>query len=283
MKIVSFQHNGSIGYGLVDSKQIFPASWAFQNLYPTLRDVLHANMLAEFQCDAVTINQPLDLVDVILLPPIPNPGKIICVGINYKKIYPLDITPPVMNYPIIFGKERETLLGHEHPLHIPAGLAANSFDYEGEIAVIIGKSGQNISEKTALSHVAGYTVLNDGSVREWQKHSIHAGKNFAGSGACGPWMVTANEIKNPEKMELTTRLNGEIVQKAKAKEMIFNIATQIAYISSILPLSSGDIIATGSPEGTGGSQKPPRFLKAGDVLDITVSQVGTLTNKVGAG
>ncbi len=281
MKIASFRHDGAISYGLVDRKQVFPASFAFQNCYPTLRDVLHANMLSEFQYDAATSNQPLEIADVILLPPIPNPGKILCVGINYKKIYPLDVPPPAMDYPILFGKERETLLGHEHPLQIPAGLAANSFDYEGEIAVIIGKSGQNISEKTALSHVAGYTVLNDGSVREWQKHSIHAGKNFAGSGACGPWMITADEIENPENMKLTTKLNGEIVQNAKANEMIFSIAQQIAYISSILPLTSGDVIATGSPEGTGGSQKPPRFLKAEDVLDISVSQIGTLTNKVG--
>ncbi len=280
MKIASFQHDCALSYGLVDKELLFPVSLAFQSYYPTLRDVLHANKLAEFQYDVSSSNRPLKLADVILLPPIPDPGKIICVGINYKKIYPLDVTPPVMDYPILFGKERETLLGHNQDLHIPAGLAANSFDYEGEIAVVIGKSGRAIPEGSAFGHVAGYTVLNDGSVREWQNHSIHAGKNFAGSGACGPWMLTADEIEKPENMELTTRLNGVIVQQTMANEMIFSIPQQIAYISNILPLSAGDIIATGSPEGTGGSRKPPRFLKKDDVLDITVSNIGTLTNRV---
>jgi 2-keto-4-pentenoate hydratase/2-oxohepta-3-ene-1,7-dioic acid hydratase in catechol pathway len=166
---------------------------------------------------------------------------------------------------------------------VPEGEAAETFDYEGEIAVVIGKTGRHIPAEKAHEYIAGFTAFNDGSVRGWQKHSVHAGKNFAGSGACGPWMVTADEIDVPEAMTVTTRLNGQVVQHAPATEMFFSIPEVIAYVSHLTPIEPGDVIAMGSPDGSGGSRVPPRFLRDGDVLEIEVSGVGTLVNSVGTG
>ena len=189
--------------------------------------------------------------------------------------------PPPENI-ILFAKLPGTLVSHKQPLEIPMGKAAETFDYEGEIGVVIGKHGRHISESDALDYIAGYTIINDGSVRAWQKHSVHAGKNFANSGGCGPWMVTADAMPHYSEIALQTHLNGELVQDTTAKEMVFSIPQLIAYISHTIDLRSGDLIATGSPEGSGGSRQPQRFLRQGDLLEITVSGVGTLVNPIGA-
>lgn len=181
----------------------------------------------------------------------------------------------------MFAKVPGTLVGHGQALEVPLGEAAETFDYEGEIAVVIGKPARHITQAEAWDHVAGYTIVNDGSVRAWQQHSVHAGKNFANSGACGPWMVTADAIADPDALELTARLNGSVVQNTTADRMFFAIPEVIAYLSHTLTLLPGDIISTGSPEGAGMSQDPPRYLRAGDRLEIEVSGIGCLANRVG--
>lgn len=285
MKIISYYENpqllnSHIHYGVVLGDTVLPASITFTQQFPTLRDVLAVNALGRLTQDIQQQTYAIPLSDIAFVPPVYNPQRIICVGINYPKRYPLDNPAPPPDNIILFAKLDGTLVGHNAKLELPSGDAARTFDYEGEIAIIIGKGGRHIKIENAFDHIAGYTVLNDGSVREWQKHSVHAGKNFANSGACGPWMTTVDEVDDPLNLQLTTRLNGEIVQDTTAAEMVFSIPQVISYISNTIDLRPGDIIATGSPEGSGGSRRPPRFLKAGDQLDITVSQVGVLSNQV---
>ncbi len=281
MKLASIRHQHSTCYGKVLDEGIILVDNRFQKQYPTLRDVITNNALGELAANTAgrNIDQPFDQIE--WLPPIPNPPRIFCVGINYPKKYPLDNPAVAPENIILFAKLDGTLVGHNESLEIPTGEAAKTFDYEGEIGLIIGKAGRHITEKDAIDHIAGYTVINDGSVRGWQKHSVHAGKNFANSGACGPWMVTADEIDDLPSMHLSTRLNGETVQDATAAEMVFSIPEVIAYISHTIDLRPGDLIATGSPEGAGGSRVPPRFLVKDDMLEIEVSGVGVLRNRVG--
>ncbi len=282
MKIASFQDADTGCYGVVIGENVIIPSAVFRERYPTLRDVLDADALPELAEDTSGRTADRSINDLRFLPPIFNPQRIICVGINYPKRYPIDNTPmPPPKNIILFAKLDGTLVGHGEELEMPSGPACETFDYEGEIVLVIGKNGRHIEQERALDYIAGYTIMNDGSVRGWQKHSVHAGKNFANSGACGPWMVTADEIADPSAMTLTTRLNGEIVQNTTAAKMIFSIPELIAYISHTIDLRPGDLIATGSPEGSGGSRQPQRFLRIGDTLDIEVSGVGVLHNRVG--
>lgn len=287
MKLVSYINGEEYRFGMVKNGEIVEASQRLQQKYLTLRDVLAADALDELTADCAQSSQKIALSDVLLLPPITNPGRIICVGVNYPKRYPVSneqgeivAMPPPENI-ILFAKLDGTLVGHGEALEIPVGPAADTFDYEGEIVMVIGKGGRHIPAERAFEHIAGYTIMNDGSVRGWQKHSVHAGKNFANSGGCGPWLVTADEIADPFSMTLQTRLNGELVQDTVASEMVFSIPELIEYISHTIDLRPGDLIATGSPEGSGGSRRPQRFLQLGDELEIAVSGVGALTNRVG--
>ncbi|MCV2874542.1 fumarylacetoacetate hydrolase family protein [Defluviimonas sp. WL0050] len=281
MKIASFVFEGEIRYGLVEGDRLHPVSVGFQTRFPSLRAALAAERLGDLAADARhQASLPLDTVT--FLPPVPDAARVICVGINYPKRYPLDANVGRPENIILFAKLPGTLLGHGMALEVPDGEAAETFDYEGEIAVVIGRQGRHIPAEKAHEYIAGFTAFNDGSVRGWQKHSVHAGKNFAGSGACGPWIVTADEIDVPEAMTVTTRLNGQVVQHAPATDMFFSIPEVIAYISHLTPIEPGDVIAMGSPDGSGGSRVPPRFLRDGDVLEIEVSGVGMLVNTVGA-
>ncbi|MFZ1816212.1 MAG: fumarylacetoacetate hydrolase family protein [Rhizobiaceae bacterium] len=282
MNIGSFIFNGEELYGVFEGGAVRAASKELRRSFPTLIDLLKARALPQLRNDTPEDEISLLQSEITFLPPIPKPGKIIAVGLNYPKPYPVDgIAPPSPENMILFSKDQETLLGHRQPLEIPRGLAANSFDYEGELAVIIGTTARHVGLDDAMTHVLGYSVLNDGSVRDWQKHSIHAGKNFAGSGAWGPWITTADALPPPQQLELNVKLNGETVQSALGREMIFSVAEQISYASSIFTLQPGDIIATGSPDGTGGSRTPKRYLRRGDEIAMSVSGIGTLENSVG--
>ena len=171
-----------------------------------------------------------------------------------------------------------TLVAHGESVVAPS--VSTSFDYEAELAAVLGVGGRHIAVGDALDHVAGYTCLNDGSVREWQRHSVNAGKNFHRSGSIGPWMVTADQISDPQDLRLVARVDGEVRQDASTGDMIFTMAEIISYLSQIIEMRPGDVIATGSPEGTGGSFDPPRFLKAGQQIEIEIEGIGVLTNDV---
>ena len=280
MKLARWQQDGVEAYGLIAGAKAHSVSDVFRAQFPDLHDVLAAGALAGLRADAMAM-PAVPVEDISWRLPIHRAARMICVGLNYPKRYPLDQTVTRPDNIVLFAKLDGTLVPHDAALEIPLDDAADSFDYEGEIAVVIGRAARHIRPDQVHAHIAGFTVVNDGSVRDWQRHSVHAGKNFAASGGCGPWITTADEIDVPEALELTTRLNGQVVQHARASEMYFSIPEVVSYISRMLPLAPGDLIAMGSPDGTGGSRTPPRFLKEGDVLEVEVPGVGVLKNQVG--
>lgn len=283
MKIASFTMTNFDKplYGVIKGDQIMAPKLGFLKKYPTLRDAIEADVLPQVEEMIVAKNNGYNLTNVTLLPPVPNARRVICVGMNYPKIYPVKgaVSPP--KNMLLFAKLEGTLVGHNTRLEIPMGEAAETYDYEGEIVLIIGKAGRYIKPEDVMGHIAGYTIMNDGSVRGWQTQSLHAGKNFANSGSCGPWMVTKDEIDDFSEMHIQTRLNGEVMQSAKAKDMLINIQELVSYISHTIDIKPGDLIATGSPDGSGGSLSPPRFLKRDDQLEIEVSGLGILKNTIG--
>jgi 2-keto-4-pentenoate hydratase/2-oxohepta-3-ene-1,7-dioic acid hydratase in catechol pathway len=280
MNIGSFLYRGQGLYGVINGDTIAPVSPALIAKYPTLRDLLDAEESQALK-DAKNLSEAIPIAEITFQPPVPNPRKIICVGMNYPKPYPVDgVAPQNPEHIILFGKEREALVGHGAALETPHGTPADSFDYEGEIAVVIGKPARHVSVAQAMDHVLGYAPFNDGSVRDWQKHSIYAGKNFANSGSWGPWITTADALPLVEDLHLTVSLNGQIVQSAFGREMIFSLPQQIAYASTLFTLQPGDVIATGSPDGTGGSKVPKRYLIPNDTIAVSIQGIGTLSNIV---
>ena len=280
MKLASFVVNGGENFGIVTNEGILPVKEGLKALLPDLKTLFEEQKVEDFEtfCE----NNPIPLSKVSLLPPIPNPGKIICAGMNYRKPYPVDgVAAPDPGNVVIFARHTETLVGHGADLELPSGKAAETYDFEGEIVAVIGKSGRFISKDDALKHVIGYSIMNEGSVRGWMKHSVHAGKNFHSSGSWGPWITTVDEIDDFSSLKLETHVNGKLMQSAFAGEMIFSLSELIAYISNLLPLNSGDIIATGSPDGTGGSRNPTAFLNSGDCVEVSVDRIGMLKNYVG--
>jgi 2-keto-4-pentenoate hydratase/2-oxohepta-3-ene-1,7-dioic acid hydratase in catechol pathway len=218
------------------------------------------------------------------LPVIPRPEKIVCAVRNYmdhhQEVIAAGMQRELSEEPPIFLRVWRSQVGHEQPVILPR--VSGTLDWEGELSVVIGKPGRDIPAERAFEHVAGYSIYNDVSVREWQFHAkqIASGKNFEGTGPFGPWMVTADEIAPGRELKLMTRLNGETVQNSHTGHMIFSIPKLIAYASTIFTLVPGDVIATGTPAGVGWSRKPQRFMRAGDVVEVEIEGIGTLRNRV---
>jgi 2-keto-4-pentenoate hydratase/2-oxohepta-3-ene-1,7-dioic acid hydratase in catechol pathway len=276
MRLVSFVADAGPSFGLVKGDGI--VDLATRTRYATLRELITAGALENArEFIAAGLDLPLD--GTRLLPPIPNPGKIICVGLNYHD-HVAETGRKLTENPTLFSRYPESQIGHLQPMIKPR--ESDQLDFEGELAVVIGSPGRRISEVDALKHVAGYSCYNDGSVRDWQHHTIQfmPGKNFVGTGAFGPWLVTADEIADPKSMSLTTRLNGVVMQSATVAMMITSIPAQIAYISTFVPLQAGDVIVTGTPGGVGAKRKPPIFMKEGDLIEVEINQIGTLRNMV---
>jgi 2-keto-4-pentenoate hydratase/2-oxohepta-3-ene-1,7-dioic acid hydratase in catechol pathway len=210
---------------------------------------------------------------------VPDPGKVWCCGLNYHE-HVKETGREVTEQPTFFTRWADAQAGHGQPMLRPR--ESVQFDYEGEIAVVIGRSGRRIAPEDAGRHVAGYACFNDGSIRDWQRHTTQfaPGKNFWRSGALGPWMVTSDEIPFGTSMTLITRLNGLEVQRATTEMMIHSIAKQIAYVSTVAPLEPGDVIVTGTPGGVGAKRTPPLWMKAGDVVEVEIDRVGVLRNPV---
>lgn len=276
MKLCSFTKDGTASYGLVTEAGIVDLGRRFAA--PTLRDFLAAGDLA---AAAALAAEPADYAfDAVAHDPvIPNPDKIICVGLNYHD-HIVETGREETPNPVLFARYAGSQIGHGAALVKP--LESDQFDYEGELAVIIGKAGRRISEAEALAHVAGYACYNDASVRDWQKHThqFMPGKTFAGTGAFGPWMVTADEIPDPAALHLQTRLNGQVVQDTDVSLLITSIPRLIAYCSTILPLLPGDVIVSGTPGGVGARRNPPLWMRDGDVCEVEISGIGTLSNPV---
>ena len=217
------------------------------------------------------------LDDIKFLPLIPRPNKILCAGVNYRA-HAAEVGRELPKQPSMFIRFADTLVGHGGEMIRPT--VSDNFDFEGELALVIGKGGRHIKPEQALDHVAGYTCFVDGSVRDYQKFSVTSGKNFPGTGPLGPWLVTTDEIPDPSRLTLTTRLNGKEVQHATTDQLIYSIPQIIAFCSDFTALSPGDVIATGTPEGVGHGRKPPLWMKRGDVLEVEISGIGILRTQI---
>lgn len=268
MKLVSYEYKGKPAYGRMQGDTILPLG---SSLRIGLRDGIPAEPVGE----------PVALQDVRLLPVLPDPAKIFCVGHNYEE-HRLETKGPVVGHPSIFTRFADTLSAHEADIPLPP--ESSMLDFEGEIAVVIGKGGRRIAEADAMAHVAGFACANDATIRDFQRHTqqFTPGKNFPATAPIGPFLVTPKDILDLPSVSLTTRVNGEVVQRATVGQMIFSIPRVIAYLSIFTPLKSGDVILTGTPGGVGARREPPLWLKAGDIVEVEVSQVGLLRNTVAA-
>lgn len=217
--------------------------------------------------------------EIRLLPVVPNPGKILCIGLNYAA-HVAETGREQKEHPAVFTRWADTLVAAGEPVIRPK--ESTRLDYEGELAVVIGKGGRRIKKADALAHIAGYSIFNDVSVRDWQRHNIQfiPGKNFPNTGAFGPELVTADEIFDLSSHRVQTRVNGDLVQDQPVSDMIWDIATLIEYCSTFTELAPGDVIATGTPGGVGDKRTPPLYLKAGDKVDVEISAIGVLSNPI---
>ena len=277
MKIASFKAAGRTSYGLVVNGGIVDAGKRLSE-FPTLKQLLAKGSIdALRKLQGETADHALDAVE--LLPTIPDPDKILCIGVNYAT-HLAESGHPTPPHPMIFTRFANSQVGAGQPMIRP--LESERFDYEGEMAVIIGKGGRRISREAAFSHVAGYACYNDGSIRDWQRHTSQfvPGKNFVGTGGFGPWMVTTDELTDIAAQTLITRLNGMEVQKAPISDLVFDVPALIAYCSIFTELAPGDVIVTGTTGGVGAYRTPPLWMKDGDTVEVEVTGVGILRNPV---
>ena len=286
MKLLSFIHQGRETWGaLVGPDSIVDLGKALPQ-FATLTDYIASGAYLNAQQDVANKTADVKLTDITFLPVIPKPEKIVCAVRNYmdhhQEVLAAGMHRELSEEPPIFLRVWRSQVAHGQPIICPK--VSGSLDWEGELAVIIGKEGRNIAEANAFDHVAGYSCYNDGSIREWQFHAkqIASGKNFESTGGFGPWMVTADEIAPNQELKLITRLNGEVVQSSHTGHMIFSIAKLISYASTIFTLVPGDVIATGTPAGVGWSRKPAWFMKPGDVCEVEIEGIGTLVNPIAA-
>jgi len=275
MKIISYATAAGASFGILTEAGIIDAGRRLP--YPDVRALLAAGALAELAALAGAAPD-LALADATLLPAVPPGGKLLCVGLNYRAHVAEMAGRTVPESPRIFARLADTIIGHGAPLWRPRN--STHFDYEGELAAVIGTAGRHIAAVAALDHVAAYTIFNDGSVRDYQKHSVTAGKNFPNTGPLGPWLVTKDEIADPQDLTLVTRVNGEERQRTSTHDMILSLAELIAYVSEFTPLAPGDVIATGTPNGVASGRSPPPWLVPGDVVEVEISGIGLLRNPV---
>lgn len=277
MQLVSFEHDGQPCYGIADGDRVREASFEFRQRYPDLRAVIAARAEIELSGNVGGANHIAS--DVRFVPVIPNPDKILCVGVNYRP-HIEEMGRRVPDYPVVFVRFPNSMVGHNEPILRPG--ASEQFDFEGELAVVIGKRARHVSRETALDYVAGYCCFLDGSVRDWQRHTSQftPGKNFDESGAMGPCIATADEIPDPSVLKLTTSVNGEVMQLGQVSDLVFDIPTLIEYCSTFAQLLPGDVIATGTPGGVGAARTPPAWLTPGDTVEVEIPGVGLLRSPV---
>ena len=279
MKLTSFMHQGRPSYGAVQGDRVLDLGPLLGAQAPDLKTLIAKKMLPLAAQALASHRAELAFGQLQLLPVIPNPDKIVCVGLNYHE-HVKESGRDLTEKPALFLRVSASQVGHGQDIMRPPESAR--LDYEGEIAVVISTAGRRIAEADAWGHIAGYACYNDGSVRDWQNFTTQwtAGKNFWRTGGFGPWMVSADEIAPGQKLTLTTRLNGQELQRASTDMMIHSIPRQIAFISTFMPLEPGDVIVTGTPGGVGNKRTPQLFMKPGDVVEIEVDAVGVLRNTI---
>lgn len=281
MRLGSYEvlETGSRSFGLVEGEAIVDLGPTFRGRCASLRELLAFDGWREATLEAARASRRLGVHEVRWLPPVPDARKVLCVGLNYDE-HRVETGRPQTEHPTLFTRFPDSLVGHEQSMVRPR--ASTQLDYEGELAVIIGRRARHLSQERALECVAGYTCFDDGSVRDWQRHTHQytPGKNFVASGAMGPFLVTADEVPDPSALSLETRVNGQRVQHGHTSQMLFSIPRLLAYITEFTELGPGDVVATGTPGGVGFKRSPPLFLKQGDVVEVDVEGVGTLRNWV---
>ncbi|CCD84457.1 putative bifunctional enzyme with isomerase/decarboxylase activity [Includes:5-carboxymethyl-2-hydroxymuconate delta-isomerase/ 5-oxopent-3-ene-1,2,5-tricarboxylate decarboxylase] [Bradyrhizobium sp. ORS 285] len=278
MKFASFKINNVTSWGLVEGDEIADLGAILRDRFPDLKSAIAADALKQAAA-AASGAQRHALSAITFLPVIPNPDKILCIGLNYETHRKETGRSEVEN-PTVFGRFANSQTGHLSNIIRPR--VSTDLDFEGELAIVIGKPGRYIPRSEAFQHIAGYACYNEGSVRDFQRHThqFTPGKNFPDTGAFGPWLVTSDEIDDLGPLKLQTRLNGEVVQEATISQMIFDIPRQIEYCSSFTRLEPGDVIATGTPGGVGSRRTPPLWMKPGDVVEVEIDKIGLLRNGI---
>lgn len=279
MRFASYFTGNRSSFGLVEGDRIYDLGSRFGEGCPDLKTAIQQARLKDIKSLIAGADADFHVNDIEFLPTIPNPNRIMCVGLNYHD-HRKEANRAETANPTIFMRLAESQTGHKRALLCPR--ESDQFDFEGEVAVIIGRGGRRIDESRALEHIAGMSCYNDGSVRDWQAHTTQwdAGKNFPSTGAFGPWMVDTEELPGDSSLELTTRINGEIVQSSNTDLLVFSIPRLISYISTFTTLEAGDVIVTGTPGGVGFKRQPPLFMNDQDVVEVEVSGIGTLVNSV---
>ncbi|CAN5414189.1 fumarylacetoacetate hydrolase family protein [soil metagenome] len=279
MKLISFLNAGVPSYGAVQGDDVLDLLPLLGTQAPDLKTLIARDLLG-VAAEHLRDHRPtLKFGELELQPVIPNPGQIFCIGLNYGE-HVRETGKEVTETPVIFVRVPASQVAHGKDIVRPP--ESHRLDYEGEIAIVIGRGGRRISEADAWGHIAGYSCYNDGSIRDWQVATSQwtPGKNFWHTGGFGPWLVTADEISPNQGMTLVTRLNGQEMQRATTDMMIHSIPRQIAYISSFIPLEAGDVIVTGTPGGVGNKRSPQVFMKPGDICEIEVDAIGVLRNGI---
>ncbi|MCR9236505.1 MAG: fumarylacetoacetate hydrolase family protein [Alphaproteobacteria bacterium] len=273
MRFISFESDGRASWGRVEGEDIVDLG-ALNGASADLKAAI-----VEGKLDGISDAPRLKRASVRLLPVIPNPSKILCVGHNYES-HRVETGRDKTKHPSIFTRFADTLISADDPIIRPK--VSSDLDFEAELAVVIGKGGRNIPESEAMDHLAGFACFNDASLRDWQWHTRQfiPGKNFPGTAPFGPELVTLDEIDDLDRIEVKAVLNGEVMQSATLDHMLFPIPTIIAYVSTFTPLSPGDVIATGTPGGVGAKRTPPVWMKAGDVIEVHVSGVGSISSRI---
>lgn len=281
MRLISFEKDGVAGVGVMtDETNFVSLANAAPDLPTSMLDLIEADPGFEKTRAAVEgKSADASMSDIKLLPVVPNPKAIWCVGVNYKE-HQDETGRGKQEEPMIFLRIAEAQIAHGDPMVRPS--FSDTLDWEGELAVIVGTKGRAISKENAFDHIAGYSIYNDGTVREWQRHTSQfvPGKNFQDTGGFGPWLVTPDEFGDPYSHELTTRVNGEQVQHTRIDAMDHKIDKLINYLSTAVSLNPGDVIATGTPGGVGSRREPPWYMKPGDVCTVEITGIGTLENPI---
>jgi 2-keto-4-pentenoate hydratase/2-oxohepta-3-ene-1,7-dioic acid hydratase in catechol pathway len=280
MKLVSYRLKGKDSYGVVVDDGVVDLGKKLGKKAPTLRAALEAKLLPAIKKIAASARKtdaPLNKIE--FLPVIPNPDKVVCIGLNYAT-HIKETGRDMPAYPMLFSRYPNAQVGQNQPLIRPK--ASEKFDFEGELAVVIGRRCRHVSKDKALSVVAGYSCFNDGSIRDWQRHTAQymPGKNFFKSGSFGPWLVTTDEIRDPSKLTVETRLNGQVMQHATTDDLVFDVKACIEYISAFTELYPGDVISTGTTGGVGAFRNPPVWMKPGDVIEVDITKIGVLRNTI---
>ena len=279
MKLLSYSYQGVASYGVLQGDGVIDVAPIAGEAGATLREALERGSLERIRAWAASQPATVQLDRIRFLPVVPDPRKIFCVGINYRS-HVEEAGREIPAHPMIFTRFADSQVAHLQPIVRPR--VSDKLDFEGELAIVIGRRARHVKAADALAYVAGYACYNDGSVRDWQKHTIQftPGKNFPSTGGFGPWLVTTDDIPDPSRLTLTTRLNGQGVQHASTDDLIFDAGALIAYISTFTTLSPGDVIITGTTGGVGAFRQPPLWMKPGDVVEVEISSIGTLRNIV---